>query len=415
MRSVSSLPIVAQMTTEDDGNSLDGTPPETFTPELERAGADVIGVNCSVGPAAMLETIETMARLTSARLIAQPNAGRPRDVDGRNLYLCSPDYMASYARRFIAAGARLVGGCCGTTPEHIRQIAVAVKTVTPGGARRRRPSRADGRSPGEAGACRARRRVGARSCARRAASSSSSSRSPRRAASICRRPCRRRSASATSARSRVDVPDYPKSGARASALAPGVLLEQQGGVETLLHYSCRDRNLIGMQSDLVGAHAMGLRNVLLTTGNPAPQATYADATSVFDVDAIGLTNMVSRLNHGLDIGGQSIGAPTRFHIGVAVNPFAPEPGRRVAAADAQGRGRRRVHRHAAASSTRRRSSRCSSGCATTGLPVLAGLAALEGLRHAEFLASEVVGVKMPDAILDRLRGAQRTRPPRRWR
>ena len=119
------------MTTEEDGNSLDGTPPETFTPELERAGADVIGVNCSVGPAAMLETVETMARLTRARLAAQPNAGRPRDVDGRNLYLCSPEYMATYARRFISAGARLVGGCCGTTPEHIRQIAAAVRTTAP--------------------------------------------------------------------------------------------------------------------------------------------------------------------------------------------------------------------------------------------------------------------------------------------
>ena len=139
------------MTTEEDGNSLDGTPPETFAPELERAGADVIGVNCSVGPAAMLETIETMARLTRARLAAQPNAGRPRDVDGRNLYLCSPEYMASYARRFIAAGVRLVGGCCGTTPEHIRQIAAAVRTTRaarrPAAAAKLRPMVGRRRSP----------------------------------------------------------------------------------------------------------------------------------------------------------------------------------------------------------------------------------------------------------------------------
>src|SRR6187401_1932045 len=131
VRSLSPLPVVAQMTTEADGNSLDGTPPETFAPALEQAGADVIGVNCSVGPAAMLETIEAIARISGARLSAQPNAGRPRDVDGRNLYLCSPEYMASYARRFIAAGVRLVGGCCGTTPEHIRQIATVVRTTTP--------------------------------------------------------------------------------------------------------------------------------------------------------------------------------------------------------------------------------------------------------------------------------------------
>src|SRR5687768_169191 len=131
VRSVSQAPIVAQMTTEDDGNTLDGTPPEVFVPALEYGGADVIGVNCSVGPAAMLETIEGIARLTTKRLSAQPNAGRPRDVDGRNLYLCSPEYMASYARRFVAAGVRLVGGCCGTTPDHIRQIRVAVRGMAP--------------------------------------------------------------------------------------------------------------------------------------------------------------------------------------------------------------------------------------------------------------------------------------------
>jgi homocysteine S-methyltransferase len=129
IRTVSPLPIVAQMTTEEGGNSLDGTPPETFTPELERAGADVIGVNCSVGPAAMLETVETMARLTRARLAAQPNAGRPRDVDGRNLYLCSPEYMATYARRFVAAGARLVGGCCRVGPDEIASLAAALSRV----------------------------------------------------------------------------------------------------------------------------------------------------------------------------------------------------------------------------------------------------------------------------------------------
>ena len=181
-----------------------------------------------------------------------------------------------------------------------------------------------------------------------------------------------------------------------------MLLEQQGKVETLLHYCCRDRNLIGMQSDLVGAHAMGLRNVLLTTGNPAPQASYADATSVFDVDAIGLCNMVTRLNHGLDVSGQPIGSPTRFHIGVAFNPFGPSP-------DAE--WRRLMYKVEAGAEfivtpplfdiaafepvlARLR---------TIGLPVLAGVAALEGLRHAEILASEVVGVKMPDQTLERLR------------
>ena len=133
VRSICALPIVAQMTTEEDGNSLDGVAPESFVPDLEQRGADVVGLNCSVGPAAMLETLERMARVAHARLSAQPNAGKPREIEGRNLYLCSPDYMASYARRFIGAGVRLVGGCCGTTPDHVRAIKVAVRSLAPGG------------------------------------------------------------------------------------------------------------------------------------------------------------------------------------------------------------------------------------------------------------------------------------------
>src|SRR5438309_3821367 len=135
VRAVSDLPIVAQMTTEEDGNTLDGTPPEKFAPELERRGATLIGVNCSVGPAPMLETIERMAAATRLRLTAQPNAGRPRDVEGRNIYLCSPEYMASYARRFTLHNVRVVGGCCGTTPEHIRQIKAAVRALAPSATR----------------------------------------------------------------------------------------------------------------------------------------------------------------------------------------------------------------------------------------------------------------------------------------
>jgi len=399
VRSVSALPIAAQITTEADGSGLDGTPPEIFTPELERSGADVIGVNCSVGPAAMLETIETMARLTSARLIAQPNAGRPRDVEGRNLYLCSPDYMATYARRFIAAGARIVGGCCGTTPDHIKHIAIAVKTVTPGQGRPAPRLASDGRSQGQEGVARAEKSALARALAAHEFAVVVDVAAPRGLdlSAVVAQAQRFRSLGAIAA----SVPDYPKSGARASALATSIVLEQ-AGVEPLLHYCCRDRNLMGMQSDLVGAHAMGLRNVLLTTGNPAPQANYADATSVFDVDAIGLTNMVTRLNHGLDVSGQPIGSPTRFHIGVAFNPFGPGP-------DAE--WRRLMYKVEAGAEfivtpplfdlsafepvlERLR---------TTGLPVLAGLAALEGLRHAEILASEVVGVKMTDQLLDRLR------------
>src|SRR5919107_424997 len=131
VRGLSDLPIVAQVTTEEDGNTLDGAPPEAFVPQLEALGATLIGVNCSVGPAGMLETIERMARVAHVPLSAQPNAGRPREIEGRNIYLSSPEYMASYARRFVSNGVRLVGGCCGTTPEHIKQIRIAVRAPAP--------------------------------------------------------------------------------------------------------------------------------------------------------------------------------------------------------------------------------------------------------------------------------------------
>ncbi|MEO7191625.1 MAG: bifunctional homocysteine S-methyltransferase/methylenetetrahydrofolate reductase [Vicinamibacterales bacterium] len=401
VRRVSPLPVVAQLTTGEDGHTLDGTPADIFVPALEQAGADVIGLNCSVGPAAMLETIETMAHLTGARLAAQPNAGRPRDVDGRNLYLSSPEYMASYARRFVAAGVRLVGGCCGTTPEHTRQIGTAVRAAAP--AVRTTPAYStnapaavaplvDAREKSSlAGAfARGRFAVVVEIAAPRGADLSSTLEQARR--------FQTRGAVA------VNVPDYPKSGARASALALAALV-QQSGVEALLHYTCRDRTLIGMQSDLIGAHAMGIRDVLLTTGSPAHGGNYPEVSSGFEIDAVGLTNMVAQLNRGFDIAGQPLAAATRFHIGVVVNPFAPDP-------DAE--WRRLEHKAAAGAEfvvtppvlDLEAFEPVLSRVQSTGLPVLAGVAALEGVRHAEFLSSEVVGVRASDGLLARLRGAR---------
>ncbi len=399
VRQVSQLPIVAQMTTEDDGNTLDGTPPETFAPALEQAGADVIGINCSVGPAAMLETIERIARLTSRRLAAQPNAGRPRDVDGRNLYLCSPEYMARYARRFVAAGVRLVGGCCGTTPDHIRQIAASVRASAPVTQRTRVTADA-GPVAVVTPVPRALRSTLGRVLDAGQFALLGEAAAPRGLdlAAVVAGVHRQQTAGICA----VSVPDYPRNGARVSALALALLLRQQSGVEPVLHVSCRDRNLMRLQSDLLGAHAMGVRNVLLTTGDPAPQTAYADATSVFEVDAIGLLNMASRLNRGLDIGGRSLGAPTEFYIGAAVNPFSPE-------LDAE---------------WRRLDFKVEAGAEylltppifdldafdavlprlrVAGVPIIAGVVALESVRQAEFHASEVVGVRLPEALLDEMR------------
>ena len=400
VRAASRLPIVAQLTTGEDGHTLDGTPAETFVPELERAGADVIGLNCSVGPAAMLETIEAMARLTSARLAAQPNAGRPREVDGRHLYLSSPDYMASYARRFTAAGVRLVGGCCGTTPEHTRQMVKAVRSAAP--VRRPAPlATVDAPAAPTPLVPRREKSALARTLADGQFAVVVEIAAPRGAdlSSTIEQAQRFHSQGAVA----VNVPDYAKSGARASALALAALV-QRSGVETVLHYTCRDRTLIGMQSDLVSAHAMGVRNVLLTTGSPVPSANYAEAGS-FEVDAVGLMNMAARLNQGLDVAGQALGTATRFHLGAAVNPFAADPDaewRRLAykvEAGAEFLVTPPVLDVEAFEPALRR-------IQATGLPVLAGVAALQSLRHAEFLASEVIGVRVADQLLARLRAAR---------
>jgi len=352
----------------------------------------------------MLETLERMARVAHVKLSEQPNAGKPREIEGRNLYLCSPDYMASYARRFINAGVRLVGGCCGTTPDHVRAIKNAVRTLEPAAVQ----------TGGTAGTPPAARSAAATPVAREQKSRMANTLVRGGfAVSVELMPPRGYQTDAMVDQARrlkirgvdlVNIPDSPRASAHMSALSAAVLVQQQAGVETILHYACRDRNLLGMQSDLLGAHSMGIRNVLVVTGDPPKLGDYPDATAVFDVDSIGLVNVVSRLNAGLDIGGQPIGNPTAFHIGVAVNPGATnldEELRRFAYKVQAGAEFaitqpvfdavefrafiERIHMHA--------------------IPILAGIMPLESMRHAEFMANEVPGVRVPDAILERVRRA----------
>ncbi len=402
VRGLSDLPVVAQMTTEEDGHSLDGTPPETFAPELARRGAHLVGVNCSVGPAAMLETIERMARVTDAWLSAQPNAGRPREVEGRNLYLSSPDYLASYARRFIQAGVKLVGGCCGTTPDHIRRI----KAVVQGRAPVARPvvqisEPAPPPRPAEPVPLAAKSRL-AHALAR-----------GRFVLLVELAPPRGHAPEMVVDRARqlkirgvdaVNVPDVPRAGARMSALSVAALVERQAGLEAVLHYACRDRTLASIQADLLGAHALGLRNLLLTTGEPLTTGGYPDATTVLEVDSIGLTNVVARLNQGFDVGGQAIGPPTAFLVGVAANPSAVNVEEEIR------RFRYKVEAGAEFALTApvydlRAFERFLHRIADVRIPVIAGLMPFDSLRRAEFMANEVPGVQVPDALVDRMRRA----------
>jgi methionine synthase I (cobalamin-dependent)/5,10-methylenetetrahydrofolate reductase len=402
VRSVSQLPIVAQMTTEEDGNSLDGTPPEEFAPALERCGATVIGVNCSVGPAPMLETVERLGRATGRALAAQPNAGRPRDIEGRNIYLCSPEYMASYARRFVQRGVRLVGGCCGTTPEHIRQIRQAVHAQAPAAARVSVTVSQPSAEPASAPVARSEKSALALALSQ-----------GRKVITVELDPPRGVDATgvlddavrlAAFGIDAVTVAEGSRGAARMSALSLAVLLRQQAGVEPVLQYACRDRYLLGMQSDLLGAHATGIRNVLLVTGDPRKRGDYSDATIVFDVDSIGLTHAVTRLNHGRDVGGQVIGPPTAFHIGVVGTPTAPRLDDEIrrfeykAEAGAEFAVTVPIFDLAALDVFLNRIS-------GLRLPVIGVVRPFESLLHAEFLANEVPNLRVPDALIARMRRA----------
>ena len=395
------LPIVAQMTIEEEGNSLDGTPPEQFVPALQAAGADVIGINCSIGPAHMLEAVERMAGLTPARLSAQPNAGRPRDIEGRTLYLTSPEYMASYARRFASARVRLVGGCCGTTPEHITQIKAA---LTSGSTARSLVAVATPAQPAPVVTTipRAEKSYLANALARRRWVTVVELVPPRGHSS--EEAIEQARAARVKGVDAVLIPDG-LTGPRLSALSLAVLIQQRTGIETVLQCSARDRSLLDLQSDLLGAHAMGVRNVVLVTGDVPLVGDYSDATAVVDVDSIGLLNAVSRFNHGTDVGGQSIGQPTAFNIGVTLNPGAEDLDREM---------RRFAYKLEAGADfvvTRpvfdpRSLDRVAKQLEDAKLPVLLGLRPLDSVLDAEWMANEMPGSQIPDGVLDRMRRAQ---------
>lgn len=402
VREMSNLPIVAQMAIDMSGNTLYGTSPEIIASRLESWGADVVGLNCSVGPQTILNAVEKMRAATSKRISAQPNAGLPREVDGRKMYMCSPEYMAKYARRLIQAGVKFIGGCCGTTPEHIKLIANAVHASSPG--RTRIDTFAVTERPANIEPVPQREKS---RFARRMADGkfvTSVEIVPPRGAN----PDRMLDSTRLLKEAGVDavnVPDGPRAQSRMGALLVSVLIEQRVGIETVTHYCCRDRNLLGMLSDLLGAAGIGLRNLLLITGDPPKMGPYPDATAVFDIDSIGLTNMVTRLNNGLDIGGNPIGEPTSFYVGVGVNPCAIDMDREVR------RYEWKVDAGAEYAITQPvfdvdQLKRFLDRIDNYRVPVIAGIWPLVSFRNAEFLKNEVPGISLPDHILERMALAQ---------
>jgi homocysteine S-methyltransferase len=317
----SEIPIIAQVTIDDFGHLPGGTDPETFTREMDSWPVDVIGLNCSVGPKATLETIERMVQFTSKPTSAMPNAGLPMRVEGRNIYLCSPEYMSQYARRLLWAGVKVIGGCCGTTPEHIKLIRSETRSLQPGvrnlAVTVEEPAAKAHALPPVTMAEKS--KVGAKLAAGKFVSFVEIL--PPRGIDASReiagaRLCAEHGIDA------INVPDGPRASARMSAQVTCQLIQQQAGIEAVLHFCCRDRNILSIQSELLGAHSAGVRNLICITGDPPRMGLYPDATAVFDVDAIGLVNIVRNLNYGLDIGGNPMGSQTALLTGVGANPGA---------------------------------------------------------------------------------------------
>jgi len=398
-----SLPLVAQVTIDEDGNCLDGSDPQTFVPKLVEWGADVIGCNCSVGPVAMLDAMERVRAATSLPLAAQPNAGIPRSVDGRNIYLCSPEYMASYARKFVAAGVRLVGGCCGTTPEHIRVMKSALRVGEARGKIAARPATGSQSVPLAVPAVPLQDRSLLGSKLARGEFVTMVEIVPPKGIDIRKEVEGARFLKSVGVDA-VNIPDSPRASARMSNQALSLLIQREVGIDPILHYTCRDRNVLCIQSDLLGASAVGIRNLICITGDPPKMGNYPDATAVFDVDAIGLVNIVHSLNGGLDLGGNPIGTGTGFVIGVGANPGLTDMDEEIrrfeykVEAGAEYAVTQPVFDLRLLENFIRRIEHCR-------IPVVAGIWPLVSVRNAEFMKNEL-RVSVPDAILERMARAQ---------
>ena len=397
-----SLPIVAQLACGQDGMTLGETPVGCAAAMLADAGADVVGANCGVGPRLMLRYVQEMAAAVRAPLSAQPNAGLPEEVDGRLMYVSTPEYFATYAKRLIRSGVRLLGGCCGTGPEHIKMLARTVRALSPG-----RVAVAAAAAPPAPPQIRPLPAAEKSSLAAKLARGefvTSVELLPPRGSN----PEKARAAAALLRSAGVDavnIPDGPRASARMSPMCLASILQREAGIETVLHYTCRDRNLLGMQSDLLGAQALGLRNILAVTGDPPKLGNYPDATAVYDVDSIGLVRLIANLNRGLDVAGNPLGEPGALHIGVGANPGALNLEEEVR------RFKRKVDEGAEFCLTqpvfdRSVLERFLEKTAPHRIAVLIGILPIASARVAEFLHNEVPGMQLPDLIRAAMHAAE---------
>ncbi len=395
------LPLIVMVTVGADGNCLDGASPEDVAARLTYLGVDALGCNCSDGPQTILRSVERMRAVTNLPLAAMPNAGIPKAVDGRSIYMTSPEYMGSFARKAVRAGANFVGGCCGTTPAHIRAMRGALRAMEAqiAGAEEIETRVVVAHVVGdvEPPTLRERSRIGAMVASGEFCTlveivpprGIDCSKELEGAAYLHRLGVHA-----------INVPDSPRANARMSAQSMCVQIQQHAGIETVLHYTCRDRNMLSIQSDLLGASSIGLKNILCLTGDPPKMGNYPKATAVFDVDAIGLVKVVQNLNHGLDIGQNPIGASTGFTVCVAANPGVADIEQEIR------RFELKVEAGAEFCITQpvfdlRLLEVFLRRIETYRIPVIAGIWPLTSFKNAQFMKNDL-GVSMPDEILERM-------------
>jgi homocysteine S-methyltransferase len=414
------IPIVAQVSVDEALTMADGTPVAAMGERLKELGCDVIGVNCCDGPQVVYAAVEKLLPL-GVPVSAIPNAGLPRRVDDRFIYVSTPEYFGVFARRLCKLGVKLIGGCCGTTPEHVRRIAAAVRMEGSASASAALESSGELSGPlwiGTAADEGADASVtpapgGVRLVPREQKSAF--------AAKIGRRfvvsvevnppvgldPCAALEAARMLTAGGVDViniADGARAQARMSNLALAVRMQQELGIETLLHVCGRDRNLLGQVAHLLGAHALGIKNLVIITGDPPKMGDFPDATAVYDLDSIGILRLVSRLNRGIDPGGKPLGAATSFFAITGAEPAALNYPREIA--------RLEMKKRAGAELVMTQPvydpdvlTRFLADVAPLGLPVLVGILPLASHKNAEFLHNEVPGMQIPDAVRARMKAA----------
>ena len=406
-RQITKLPLIAQMTVDQDNLTVYGERIESAIIKIAAQDVAAVGLNCSVGPADMLNSLELISKLTDKPISVQPNAGLPRQVENRTLYMCTPEYMAEYAKKFFEKGAKIIGGCCGTTPEHISQIARSVKALGKAQVSKKTVSVVVEEKKHSASEMvqlplEQKSKIGAKLA--RGEKITSIEITPPMGIDMSAimdkaRLCDEMGIDA------INIPDGPRASSRLSPMITAALIQQQTKIETIVHFCCRDRNLIGMQSDMLGAGAIGLNNMLIITGDPPKLGQYPDATGVFDADSIALTSVLKNLNCGIDIGGSRFSPGVCITIGVGANPVATDLAREIE------RFEQKVQAGAEYAITQpvfdvKMLMDFLEKIKPFKIPIVAGIWPFTSFKNAEFMANEVPGVVVPDKLLQRMSQAK---------